>query len=256
MLQLPPIDPTLLGNLLLTGLVTFIGSALGTALTHHYQQQRDTIAWGREKDKLQLQHQYELNKLRQESDQELYKQRELMVRTEILPTLLRLLIDANSKVHTVTATLRHWPDLNRLSPDMFAEWLAQSGLTDMHKRSLSGASDKLAIYQRIVHIDEINKAIAAFNNFHLYMIDNQIYINESLLTKLLAIDAIFSDLFITINIYQDSLNHHSKELTQGYTEFHQKSVQLISEITALVRTHGQTVDPPAIMDISPIPPTK
>lgn len=215
--------PALL-NLIFSGIIAFIFGTLSTWLTYRNERKRDDLLWEREKEKL-----------RDEIKQDLYKQREIVVRSEILPTIWRNLLDALGKLGVVTAFYREYPDLNNLSEEGLTEFLENSRLSETQRKQLVLAPDKTQFYIKTIFWYELDDAQKQFSTFHNHLLYNKIYLNDNLFEKLSEIDKELSQLINQSKVAHQYPSAYSEKIYQAYIEFNKKSEMLLKEIEKAIQ---------------------
>jgi len=221
------IDLTILMYWVVPAFIGFLFGAISSLLAYRYQRKRDDITWKREKEKMQNEFSIDLTRLREEIKQDLYKQREISVRTEILPTIWNNLLNAQGKIGIITAVFRQFPDLNHWPDEQIEEFLKKSVLNDFHKQQLRHESDKITYYQKIIFWYELNDAQQAFHQFHNHVLHNKIFVDGDLYAKLAEIDKCFSEMLIALEV------HHEGPLD---------SRQDRQELYKAIRDHNMQVD--------------
>jgi len=229
------IDTPTLMNWITAALIATVFGALSALVAHYFQRQRDDVAWNREKEKMQRQTNNDLEKLHEEIRQELYKQRELVVRSEILPTLWKNLLNAISKVSVVTSAYRRDPDLNIWTDEAIRDFLKNSPLSDTHKKQLLEATDKTSFYRRTIYWYELDDARKDFGEFHNHWLYNKFYLGDELRARISEIDKYFSDWFIAVGVHHDYPAGTQRDLNQIDRSFHEKADLLMKEIEKLIQ---------------------
>lgn len=217
-------DSSALLTLLLSGLIAFIFGTLSTWLTYRNERKRDDILWEREKEKL-------LNEI----NQDLYKQREMVVRSEILPTVWRNLLDALGKLGIVTAFYREYPDFNYISDEALTEFLENSRLSETQRKQLVLSLDKNEYYRKTISWYELDDAQKQFNEFHNHLLYNKIYLNDDLFEKLSEIDKSLSQLLVQSRVANQHPSAYSEKMYQSYIDFNKNAEILLKDIEKAIQ---------------------
>jgi hypothetical protein len=212
-------DPSSVLNLILSAFIAFAFGTLSAWVTYRYQRNRDDRQWEREKEKL-----------RDEINQDLRKHRELMVRSEILPTIWRNLLDALGTLRVITAFYREYPDLGHIGDDALAEFLKNSRLGETHKTQLMQSPDRNVFYQKTIFWYELDDAQKKFNEFHNHLLYNKIYLNTSLFEKLSEIDESLSQLLNKAKLAHQHPAVYTEKIFDDTAEFNKKAEVLLGEI--------------------------
>ena len=220
------IDVSIMISWIVPAFIAFIFGALSAWLTHRFQRKQDDIAWNHEKEKLQAEFQIGLTRLKEEVRQDLYKQRELSVRNEILPTIWKNLLNTQGKIGVVTSVLKQYPDLNHWTVEQIEEFFQKSVLSDFHKKQIHEAPDKLAYYQKVIIWYEISDARQAHSQFHNHMLYNKIFIDEDLSKRLTEIDDSFSNILTELEVHYEAPQGTRQELRKAIHDYNQKAENL------------------------------
>ena len=222
-------------NWIAPAFIAFIFGAFSTWLTHRFQRKQDEIAWKHEKEKLQEEFQIGLTRLKEEVKQDLYKQRELSVRTEILPTIWKNLLNTQGKIGVVTAVLKQYPDLNHWTFEQVEVFLQKSTLSEFHKKQIYQAPDKLAYYQNVIIWYELNEARQAHSQFHNHVLYNKIFIDEDLSKRLTEIDDGFSNILIELEVHYETPQGSRQELRKVIRDYNQQVENLKMSIESSIQ---------------------
>ena len=212
-------DPSSVLNLILSAFVAFAFGTLSAWITYRYQRKRDDRLWEHEKEKL-----------REEINQDLRKHREIIVRSEILPTIWRNLLDALGTLGVITAIIRNYPNLSHINDDALAEFLKDSRLSDTHKRQLVESSDRNEFYQKTIFWYELSDAHQKFSAFHNHLLYNKIYLSTKLFEKLSEIDKSLSQLLNQAELAHRHPSVYTGKIYESATEFNKKAEVLLSDI--------------------------
>lgn len=230
------IDTPILINWIVSGLIACIFGAISAWLAYRYQKRRDDIAWNREKERMQHQFQNDLERLREEVKQELYKQQEIAIRSEVLPTIWKNLLNAVGRTRVVTALYKRYPDLNTWADEAISDFLGESVLSDLHRKQLVEATDKTDFYQRTIYWYEVEDAHKTFNEFHNHLLYNKIYLDDASYTELYEIDNLFTQLFLTIELNRDYPVGIRGNLNQdSFQDFNIRGDILVQKIGKLIQ---------------------
>ena len=212
-------DPSSVLTLILSAFIAFAFGTLSAWVTYRYQRIRDDRLWEHEKEKL-----------RDEINQDLRKHREIIVRSEILPTIWRNLLDALGTLRVITAFYREYPDLNHINDDALAEFLKNSRLSDTHKKQLLQSPERNEFYQKTIFWYELDDAQKKFSEFHNHLLYNKIYLNTNLFEKLSEIDKSLSQLLNQAQLAHRHPSVYTENIFQSTAEFNKKAEVLLSEI--------------------------
>jgi hypothetical protein len=86
---------------------------------------------------------------------------------DVLPDTWSLLTEAFYTVEPVALGIQRYPDLDQMSDERLAEFLEASPLTALQKAELKAASDKKKYYGEVKGWHDLDKAIDAYNEFHM-----------------------------------------------------------------------------------------
>ena len=212
-------DPSSVLNLILSAFIAFAFGTLSAWVAYRYQRKRDDRLWEHEKEKL-----------RDEINQDLRKHREIIVRSEILPTIWRNLLDALGTLRVITAFYREYPDLTHIGDDALSEFLKNSRLSETHKSQLMHSPDRNEFYQRTIFWYELDDAQKKFNEFHNHLLYNKIYLNTSLFEKLSEIDESLSQLLSKARLAHQHPSVYTEKIFEDTAEFNKKADVLLGEI--------------------------
>ena len=230
------IDTPTLINWIVSGLIAFIFGAISTWLAYGFQKRREDIAWNREKERMQHQFQNDVERLREEVKQELYKQQEIAIRSGILPTIWENLLNAVGRTRVVTALYKRYPDLNTWADEAIADFLRESVLSDLHRKQLVEATDKTDFYQGTIYWYEVEDAWKTFDEFHNHLVYNKIYLDDTSYTELSEIDNIFTQLFVTIELNRDyPVGIRANLNRDSFQDFNIRVDILVQKIEKLIR---------------------
>ncbi len=229
------IDSSTIVNLIISGLIAFVFGALSTWITYKNERKRDDIAWEREKEKLQQQVNSDLGKLHEEVKQDLYKQRELVVRSEILPTIWKNLLDALGKLAVVTAFFRESPDFTYMSDEALNQFLKTSRLNEIHKKQLVTSPDRNKYYQQTIFWYEFDDAQNQFNVFHNHLLYNKIYLDDFLFEKLSELDQSLSKILMNTKFQHQYPSDEKAKLHQEQVEFNSSAESMLKEIEKAIQ---------------------
>jgi hypothetical protein len=212
-------DPSSVLNLILSAFIAFAFGTLSAWITYRYQRKRDDSLWEHEKEKL-----------RDEINQDLRKQREMVVRSEILPTIWRNLLDALGTLRVITSFYREYPDLGHIGDDALTEFLKNSRLSEAQQRELLQAPDRNAFYQKTIFWYQYDDAQRKFNEFHNHLLYNKIYVNLSLFEKLSEMDNSLSQLLNQSKLAHQYQPVYNEKLYEDIKKFNERTDTLLGEI--------------------------
>jgi hypothetical protein len=212
-------DPSSVLNLILSAFIAFAFGTLSAWITYRYQRTRDDRLWEHEKEKL-----------RDEINEDLRKHHELIVRSEILPTIWRNLLDGLGTLGVITAIYREYPDLGHLGDDALAEFLKESRLSENHRQQLLQSRDRNEFYQKTIFWYELDDAQKKFSEFHNHLLYNKIYLNAVLFEKLSEIDRSLSQLINEAKLAHRHPSVYTEKIFESTAEFNKQAEVLLSEI--------------------------
>jgi hypothetical protein len=106
----------------------------------------------------------------------------------VLPEAWAQLNDAYWQVKGLVASLRSYPDVNRMTTQHLGEFLAKSELAQWEQEELKQATDKTRYYIERISWREIFEAKKAYGKFQIYFLKNGIFIPADLKVKFSELD--------------------------------------------------------------------
>src|SRR5271169_3030216 len=115
---------------------------------------------------------------------------------DILPETWSLLNEAFYTIEPIAIGLQQYPNLDEMSADRLEEFLEKSPLTVVQKTELKSESSKIQYYRAVKTMHDLNTAIDSYNQFHLLLAKNAIFIVEPIKTAFLALDQMLKEAII------------------------------------------------------------
>ena len=152
---------------------------------------------------------------------------------EVLPEMWKRLLDAYSKVVEITLPMQEYPDLNRMPPKEFEDFLAKSNLTAYHKEQLAKETDKNRYYQDIHYKYRVVESRKLIHEFHSYVLYNKIFLETSLYDKFREVDNVLSQ---AVQTYEEGKEYDDyKQVIEAYKLLDKKVEAIIEQIEKLVQ---------------------
>ncbi len=152
---------------------------------------------------------------------------------EVLPIAWRKLLDAYSKIVSMTFPLQSYPDLNRMSSEQFTFFLSKTKLNELEKKELSDSSDKNRYYQGAWKQHQLRECREGTSDFHSYLLYNKIFLSADLFAKFNEVDKILSEALSKTEEGVE-LDDYS-QITAACKMIDKKVEQLINDIEKLVQ---------------------
>jgi hypothetical protein len=115
---------------------------------------------------------------------------------DILPETWSLLNEAFYTIEPIAIGFQQYPNLDEMSADRLEEFLEKSPLTVVRKTELKSESNKIEYYRAVKTMHDLNTAIDSYNQFHLLLAKNAIFIVEPIKTAFLALDQMLKEAII------------------------------------------------------------
>jgi hypothetical protein len=115
---------------------------------------------------------------------------------DILPETWSLLNEAFYTIEPIAIGFQQYPNLDEMSADRLEEFLEKSPLTVVQKTELKSDSNKIQYYRAVKTMHDLNTAIDSYNQFHLLLAKNAIFIVEPIKTAFLALDQMLKEAII------------------------------------------------------------
>ena len=115
---------------------------------------------------------------------------------DILPETWSLLNEAFYTIEPIAVGFQQYPNLDKMAVDRLEEFLEQSPLTVVQKTELKSEPNKVRYYSKVKAIHDLNTAIKSYNQFHLLLAKNAIFIIEPIKTAFLALDQMLKEAII------------------------------------------------------------
>jgi len=213
-------------------LVPFIGAGGGYLL----QRQRDNVAWKREKEKLRQEYQRNIDLLRHQVEQELYKQQQQRLRSEILPSIWQKIINAFEKAHNLADPKNQvLISFSQMSDEQLTRFLGERKLTDYEKQSIIRATDRTAKYALIENEHRVSDAAQARAELNDYFLMNKFSIEDELYLSVMQIDACIGNAIG--DVASAIIAGNTYRLPSIYNELCSKSAILFPQIEKHIRQH-------------------
>jgi hypothetical protein len=88
---------------------------------------------------------------------------------DILPETWSLLNEAFYTIEPIAVGFQQYPNLDEMSADHLEEFLDKSPLTVVQKTEFRSESNKVKYYSAAKAMRDLNRAIDAYNQFHLLL---------------------------------------------------------------------------------------
>lgn len=152
---------------------------------------------------------------------------------EILPELWIKLQDALGQVHSLTSVLQNYPDLKRLSENELEKFLSESELSDQDKQKITFSNDRNGTYKKMIFWYRLHTANSSLNEFHNFLINNEIFLNKDLRNRLKEIDNLMSSV---LGIREAGEKAEDYQLiNKAYEDLQNKVRPIVSEIEELIQ---------------------
>lgn len=106
---------------------------------------------------------------------------------DVLPEAWGKLVMAHGHVHSVTAGLQSYPDIDRMSPDQLIEFLEKCPLDNWEKEEIKKQSKKTDYYTKAHDRHKAWEARKTYVDFYTYFRKNGVFIREEIKSKFDAI---------------------------------------------------------------------
>jgi hypothetical protein len=143
---------------------------------------------------------------------------------DILPETWSLLNEAFYTIEPIAIGFQQYPNLDEMSADRLEEFLEKSPLTVVQKTELKSESNKVQYYKAVKTMHDLNTAIDSYNQFHLLLAKNAIFIIEPIKAAFLAMDQMLKDAIIERQVQPQLfdkgviLNEKGKQLLKALEE--------------------------------------
>jgi hypothetical protein len=107
---------------------------------------------------------------------------------DVLPETWNLLTEAFFTIEPIAIGFQQYPNLDRMSAENLEEFLEKCPLTGLQKAELKAAPEKAKYYGEVKMLYDLNKAIESYNEFHITLSKNAIFIIEPIKAKFAAVD--------------------------------------------------------------------
>jgi hypothetical protein len=115
---------------------------------------------------------------------------------DILPETWSLLNEAFYTIGPIALGFQQYPNLDEMSADRLEEFLEKSLFTAVQKTELKSAFNKNNYYRSVKMVNDLNTAIDSYNQFHLLLAKNAIFVVEPIKTAFLALDQMLKEAII------------------------------------------------------------
>lgn len=124
-------------------------------------------------------HAKELQELKKKLDAQLSRINKLQDREfEVLRDAWDFLQDAEGHVSSLLSIMRSYPDLSKLSPDRFEEFLGGSRLSAVHQQEVRDATNKTQHYQALIFWYDLHDAKQAYWKYRALITKNTIFLRS------------------------------------------------------------------------------
>ncbi len=140
---------------------------------------------------------------------------------DILPETWSLLNEAFYKIEPIAIGFQRYPNLDEMSSDRLEEFLEKSPLSVVEKTEFKSESNKVEYYMAVKPMHDLNTAINSYNQFHLLLAKNAIFIVEPIKTAFLALDKMLKEAIIERQVQSQQfdkgviLNDKGKQLLKA-----------------------------------------
>jgi len=159
---------------------------------------------------------------------------------QVLPDAWALLIDAFVEARAFVASFQSYPDLDKMRPTQFEEFVDACQLAGWEKAELKSLpSDKNRYYQEHIFWHQSNIAGKASNDCHTFLRKNGIFIESTLKGKFQKIDQLVREAIVV----RRSIQHYGVQGEWAKVEaFAEKGDALLDDLERLVQTRLWTHD--------------
>ena len=143
---------------------------------------------------------------------------------DILPETWNLLNEAFYTIEPIAIGFQQYPNLDEMSADRLEEFLEKSPLTGVQKTELRSEANKIQYYRAVKTMHDLNTAINSYNQFHLLVAKNAIFIVEPIKTAFLSLDQMLKEAIIERQVQPQKfdkgviLNERGKQLLKALEE--------------------------------------
>lgn len=109
---------------------------------------------------------------------------------EVLPEAWFKMQDALGRISAFVSKIKEYPDLDGMGETALEEFLAKSKLHESEKKELRDSPEKLNYYQKTIFWHDSHETQQAFQDFHNYIIRNQIFLTSKLQEQFMKLDDI------------------------------------------------------------------
>ena len=154
---------------------------------------------------------------------------------EILPDAWAKLADAYNLTAVVVSVIQMYSDVNRMTPDQFSSFIADSGLAEWQIAEIRTAEDTNKKYMHFVDWQRMARAQVASGDRDLFVAKNGIFIREPMKTKIQQIMKIISDTLTMHRLRFETRSFGNQHLEESLNLFSKEGRILISQIEAEIQ---------------------
>lgn len=192
-------------------------------------------------DQLKHQQALELQRLRVEIDSLLSGALKLQDREfQILPEAWQKLDEAHGLVSWLVSPMQKYPDLDRMTPARFEEFLARTEFTETEKDELRSSRNKVSTYQEIDFWYRLHKVKVVFSDLQNFVARNGIFFPPELKEKFTKIAKM-----LWSSVVSKEVGHEVKDYkmqTEGWNKIKEETEPLYkaieTDIQARLQSHG------------------
>ena len=194
-------------------------------------------------------HAKELQELKRKLDAQLNRVNKLQDREfEVLRDAWDYLQDAEGHVSSLLSIMRSYPDLARLSPERFEEFLEKSRLSAVHRQEVRDAADRTDHYRDLIFWYDLHDAKQAYWKYRALVTKNAIFMRAEMCDLFERIAQVLWDGLISREIGEGAKD--IKFWVQASGEMRAKLVPLIDELRATVRTALRQSEPATSLQVA------
>lgn len=193
-------------------------------------------------DQLRHQQAMDLQRLRVEIDSLLSGALKLQEKEfSVLPDAWSNLDEAHSLVASLVAPMQEYPDLNRMNPAQFEEFLTRTEFTDSQKDDIRRSQEKILTYKEIIFWYRLQKVKNALSELRTFVARNGIFLPPDLKVKFEKMIEI-----LLFAITSKEIGHEAKDRemqNEGWKKIKEETEPLYksieADIQARLQSHGR-----------------
>jgi hypothetical protein len=179
-------------------------------------------------------HAKELQELKKKLDAQLSRIYKLQDREfEVLRDAWDFLQDAEGHVSSLLSIMRSYPDLSKLSPERFVEFLEGSRLSAVHRQEVREAADSTRHYQHLIFWYDLHDAKEAYWKYRALITKNTIFLRLEVSELFEKIAGVLWNGLISREVGEESKD--LKFWVEASGEMRDKLVRLMEELRETLR---------------------